>query len=318
MKNILVTGAYGFIGSNISSYFKGKKGFCLLALDILKKNTDYFSYYSWDDLNDINWNNIDTIIHLAGKAHDTKNASTPQSYVEINVGLTKEVYRRFLDSAAKSFIFFSSVKAIADTVYDELLSETTPPNPQTPYGKSKLQAEQFLLGQPLPPGKKVYILRPCMIHGPGNKGNLSLLYKLAQNGFPWPLGAFENKRSYSTIGNVLFVLQRLIETDIEPGIYQIADDEPLSTNKVIRLIADSINKKIRIWSISPAAIKVLANIGSTLSLPFNNERLKKLTESYVVGNRKLINALGIEQMPITAIDGMRLSLESFKKKDPLT
>ena len=62
-------------------------------------------------------------------------------------------------------------------------------------------------------------------------------------------------------------------------------------------------------------MKVFANIGGTLGLPFNNERLKKLTESYVVGNRKLTNALGIGQMPITTIDGMKLSLESFKNRN---
>ena len=316
MQNILVTGAYGFIGSNISSFFKGKVGYSLFALDVLeKKNNGYLFHYSWDELNDINWNDLDTIIHLAGKAHDTKNTSTPQSYFDINVDLTKKILGKFFESGVKTFIFFSSVKAIADTLKDELLAETIMPNPQTPYGKSKLQAEQFIMQHTLPPGKKVYILRPCMIHGPGNIGNLNLLYNLVKNGLPWPLGAFENNRSYTSIGNLLFILQRVIEEEIEPGTYQVADDEPLSTNELIRLIAESINKRVEIWNISPGALKFLAKIGDALGLPLNSERLKKLTESYVVSNQKLKNALGIGQMPISAIDGMKLTLESFKTRN---
>ena len=87
--------------------------------------------------------------------------------------------------------------------------------------------------------KKIYILRPNMIHGPEKKGNMNLLFKIQQTGLPWPLGAFENKRSFCSVDNLLFVVQQLIEKDIEPGIYQVADDEALSTNELIRLMAAS-------------------------------------------------------------------------------
>ncbi len=73
-----------------------------------------------------------------------------------------------------------------------------------------------------------------MIHGSGNKGNLNLLYKIVQKGLPWPLGAFENKRSFTSIDNLTFIINQLIEKDIEPGIYQVADDEPLSTNELAK------------------------------------------------------------------------------------
>jgi len=76
-----------------------------------------------------------------------------------------------------------------------------------------------------------------MIHGPGNKGNLNLLYKLVQKGLPWPLGAFENKRSFTSIDNLTHIITQIIEKEIDPGIYQIADDEALSTNELIQLIA---------------------------------------------------------------------------------
>jgi nucleoside-diphosphate-sugar epimerase len=151
-----------------------------------------------------------------------------------------------------------------------------------------------------------------MIHGPGNKGNLNLLFKLVSKGIPCPLGAFENKRSFTSIENLQFVIQHLIEKDIEPGIYQMADDEPLSTNQLIELIASSQGKKANIWKINSKLIAFAAGVGDKLHLPLNSERLKKLTESYVVSNNKIKKALGIEKMPVSAEEGMRETLSSLR------
>jgi len=303
--NILITGYNGFIGSNLT---KALKENYLIGVDLFKGNS-INEHYNWSDIDKIN--NLDCIIHLAGKAHDTKNTSNGQEYIDINVGLTKQIFQLFLNSNAETFIFFSSVKAVADIVKGPFLTEDVLPNPQTPYGKSKLEAEEYILKQTLPSGKKIYILRPCMIHGTGNKGNLNLLYKLTQKGLPWPLGAFKNNRSFTSIQNLLFVIQELIEKDIEPGIYQIADDETLSTNDLILLMAASLNRRAHIWNISPNMIKLMARIGDHLGLPLNSERLKKLTESYIVSNQKLKKALGIEKMPYNATEGMKNTFDSF-------
>jgi len=305
MYNILITGYNGFIGSNITKALKGNN---LIGVDLYKGNS-VNEHFIWADLNKIK--DIDCIIHLSGKAHDTKKSSSAQEYFDINVGLTKDIFDFFLESTATKFVFFSSVKAVADSVTSAFLTEETRPNPQTPYGKSKLEAEQYILQQTLPPHKRIYILRPCMIHGPGNKGNLNLLYKLAHKGLPWPLGAFENYRSFTSIQNLLFIIQELIVKDIKPGIYQIADDESISTNCLIQLMADSLNKRAYIWNIPPIVIKLIANIGDRLALPLDNERLKKLTESYLVSNLKIKDALGIKKMPYTAIEGMKKTFTSF-------
>lgn len=328
---ILITGAFGFVGSKLSLALKTAFNCHLIALDVKEPdNHKYDVFYSWNDLDKIDWSQIDTIIHLAGRAHDTKNTTEEQAYFDINVGLTQNIFELFLTSNASKFIFFSSVKAVADTVKGEYLTEEADPSPGTAYGKSKLEAEQYILSElqnwndTLTPyasvrtgrlsvtsGKKVYILRPSMIHGPGNKGNLNLLYKLVQKGIPWPLGAFQNKRSFTSIGNLAFIIQQIIEKDIDPGIYQIADDQPLSTNRLIELISESKNKKAHIWNIKPKIITTLAKLGDDLHLPLNSERLKKLTESYVVSNQKLKNAFGIAKMPVSAEEGMRKTLASF-------
>lgn len=306
--NILITGTHGFVGNNLIATLK--KHHNIYGLDIVSPQKEgVFKTYSWNELNIIPA--VDVIIHLSGKAHDTKNTSSDQEYFDINVGLTQKIFNHFIQSSATKFIFFSSVKAVADSVIGSILTEDTPPNPKTAYGKSKLEAEQYIMDQHSFPDKLVYILRPCMIHGPNNKGNLSLLYKLTQKGIPWPLGAFENRRSFISILNLQYVIKELIEKNIESGIYQLADDETLSTNELISLMTDSLNKKARIWNISPYLIKFIAKMGDKFGLPLNSERLKKLTESYVVSNLKLKKALRIDKMPCPAIEGMKNTFDSL-------
>lgn len=310
---ILITGAFGFVGSNLSKAFSKELNYRLMAVDINEASTHFYNeFYSWNDLEKIDWNKVDSIIHLAGKAHDTQNTTEEKAYFEINVGLTQKVFEYFQKSNVSKFIFFSSVKAVADTVSGTELLEDEKPHPQTPYGKSKLEAEKYLLNQSLSGNKKVYIFRPAMIHGPENKGNLNLLYQIVSKGIPWPLGAFENSRSFTSIGNLECIIREFINKDIKPGIYNIADDEPVATNRLVQLIAQSKGKKARIWKLNAGLVKKTARAGDYLKLPLNSERLKKLTESYVVSNKKLRIALGVEKLPHSAEEGLIKTLKTLK------
>lgn len=292
-KSIFITGASGFVGSNLMKHL----------------NTRYrFNKYNRNEPVDIN---EDIVIHLAGKAHDLKNTAEPDEYYKANTELTKTVFDAFLASNAKVFITLSSVKAVADKVEGELTEETIP-NPSNHYGKSKLMAEQYIFSKTFPANKRVYVLRPCLIHGPGNKGNLNLLFKLVKIGIPWPLASFENKRSFCSVENLIFSIREMIEReDIPSGIYNIADDESLSTNELISLIGKSIGKNPRLWKLSGSLIKKIAKWGDVLHLPLNNERLDKLTESYVVSNKKLISNIR-QTLPISTRDGLQNTFSSFK------
>ena len=294
---IIITGAAGFVGSNLSKFLK-EKGHHISPLSLRK---------AWE-LDQ----NAEAIIHLAGKAHDTKNTSAEKEYFEINTELTKKLFDEFLKTTAQDFIYFSSVKATADTV-EGFLDENHTSNPQTPYGKSKLEAEEFLLSQKLPENKRLFIIRPCMIHGPGNKGNLNLLYKFVQKGIPYPLAAFENKRSFLSIDNLNFlILEMLSNKNVGSGIYNFADDEVLSTNELVKLIANTSGKKEKLWKISSKLISATAKMGDVMKLPLNSERLKKLTENYWVSNQKIKNALGIAKLPVSASEGLEKTIKSFK------
>jgi nucleoside-diphosphate-sugar epimerase len=371
MKKILITGVHGFVGGNLVKSISTVNE--IYGLDIIfKERPGLKTTYAWDQLDKIE--PVDTIVHLAGKAHDTKNQSEARVYFEVNTELTKRIFDYFLKSGAKKFIYFSSVKAAADKV-DGVLTEDFIPSPRGPYGESKLAGERYLLdmfskaelkgglrdegtkrlrdkevqniessAKPLTSHispltshispltshispltshishltshishltSRLYILRPCMIHGPGNKGNLNQLVKMVKAGIPYPLGAFENMRSFTSIDNLSFVINELINKDIPSGIYNMADDEPVSTNELVRLISKANGKKERIWNINRQLLTSLAAMGSLFHLPFNRDSLQKLTESYVVSNAKIKSALNISRMPVESVDGLTKTIQSL-------
>ncbi len=329
---ILITGVHGFVGSNLVEALK--KEHTIYGLDIISPLKDGVRFtFSWDFLDKPNEiPDIDAIIHLAGKAHDVKSDGRGQKeeYMKINCGLTQKIFDWYLaHPTAKKFIQFSTVKSAANRVEGEFLTEECIPTPVGPYGESKIAAENYIIEKFAPEAlvrpfhnftdddavikdKQVYIMRPCMIHGPGNKGNLNLLYGVVKKGIPWPLGAFENKRSFTSIENLQFVVEGLLTKDIPSGIYHMGDDEALSTNELIEVICSALGKKAHIWNIPRGLMNGVAKIGDLLHLPLNSQRMQKLTENYVVSNAKIKAVLGIKEMPVRANDGLITTIKSFK------
>lgn len=293
--NILISGLNGFVGKNLNNYLSNKK------YNIFR--------YSFIDDNLYQKNDISTYIHLAGKAHDLKYHNS-NDYYKINTELTKEIFNNFLISNAQNFIFISTVKAVADRT-DEVLTEDAIPKPSTDYGKSKLFAEEYILNTELPAGKRIFILRPCMIHGPLNKGNLNILLKLIKNNVPWPLGSFQNQRSFCTVDNLCFIINEIIiNNKIKSGIYNIADDEAISTNELIILIAKVLQKKYFIIKMPQKIVFLLANFFDIFNIFLTNDRLQKLTENYVVSNYKIKTAIN-KNLPFTTKEGLTQTIKSF-------
>lgn len=298
---IAITGFTGFVGSNLISHFNKSND------EIIKINC-----------RTINFNNfqIDSniFIHLAGIAHDLRNRNNVIDYYKINFELTCKLFDKFLESDCKTFIFISSIKSVADILANDL-DESVIPDPKSDYGKSKLYAENYIINKNLPTGKKVFILRPCMIHGIGNKGNLNLLYNFIKKNIPWPLAAYNNKRSYCSIDNFCFVISEFVyRDDIPSGIYNIADDGSISTNELIKMIAQSINKNVYFLKIPTFIVKYFFNIGDMLNLKFNTKTLEKLTNNYTVSNLKLKTSLK-KEFPVTITEGLIKTIESFKRNN---
>ena len=313
---ILITGVHGFVGSNLVTSLS--KEHTIYGLDIVAPVKEgVVKTYSWDDLDAGRLVEVDAIIHLAGKAHDTKNQTDAEVYFKVNRDLTIKIFDYFCKhSNIEKFVFFSTAKAAADKV-EGVLKEDVVPAPVGPYGESKIAAEKYILSNmKLRPeefsDRGIYIFRPCMIHGPGNKGNLNLLYRVVKKGLPWPLGAFENRRTFTSVENICFAVNGVLTKDVSSGIYNMCDDEALSTNELIEEICYSLGKRPHIWKLPKGLMKAIAMIGGWLHLPLNPDRLQKLTENYVSSNAKIKAALGVEKMPVDARSGLKVTLESFK------
>lgn len=313
--NILITGIHGFVGTNLVKALGEEHR--IWGLDIVQKSVpNLIQTYSWAELDSLpndEISKIDVVIHLAGKAHDVKNTSEASEYFKVNYDLTRRIFDWVVRNGVSKLIFFSSVKAAADYVNGDVLTEDVVPCPVGPYGESKIAAEKYIQENidKLSAEQKVYILRPAMIHGPGNKGNLNLLYNVVSKGIPWPLGAFDNNRSFTSIDNLTYALSALIKGNASSGIYNMCDDAPLSTTRLVELICQTLGKKARVWSINKKLIEIVASVGSILHLPLNKSRLQKLTENYVVSNAKIKSAIGIDAFPVTSEDGIRHTLISF-------
>ncbi len=284
-RKVLISGANGFVGTNLCAYLE-ERGVEVAKLDV--SNADF----TWEELGKIDFAGFDAVIHLAGKAHDLKKVACEKEYFDINLGLTQQLYGAMeAKSPGARFIYFSSIKAL---------------DSDTPYARSKRAAEEFLSAKP-----NVVVLEPAMIHGPGNKGNLNLLVKVVRRRIPWPLAAFENRRSFTSIGNICAIVFAFLSPAAPAGKYPVADDEAVSTNRIIALIAESFGFKPRLWKISPALIRLAARVGDIFHLPLDTERLGKLAGNSVVDNRSVKAALGWDRLPIAAEDGLKTTLIAF-------
>ena len=304
MNAVLISGITGFVGKNLSSYLSND--YEVEGVYRGAKNNQL----SYTSITSESFNNKKAFIHLAGKAHDLANSSNPKEYFEVNTELTKILFDKFLESNCEKFIFISTVKAVAD-IAENILTEEITPQPKTPYGQSKLEAEKYILSKPLKDGQSIFILRPCMIHGPENKGNLNLLYSVISKGIPYPLGRYNNKRSFVSIDNLCFIIKKIIEQDIKSGIYHIADDRSLSTKELVQFIGQEIGKPVKIFNFPIWMVEFIAKLGDLFRLPFNSHRLDKLTENYEVSNKKITKELNIS-LPFTTLEGLKKTINHFK------
>ena len=283
---VQITGASGFIGSNITKLLK--------AEFIPTKISNIGSYIIKEDI----------FIHLAGIAHNIDRNIPTKDFFNVNTDLTKKAFDAFLNSTAKKFILISSVKAITNES-DVIITEDTPENPSTDYGRSKLAADNYILSKKLPCDKSLYILRPALISGPGIKGNMLRLYHFSNKRFNWVFSSISNQRSYCNISNLSFVIQNLIErNDIPSGIYLLSDNETLSTGLIVNELSTKvINNKI-LSSLSSRILYFILIIDKFFGYTSFFSSLRSLRSNYIICNKKITQALG-EPLPFSSIEGIQ-------------
>ena len=286
--NILLTGATGFVGSFfIKAYTQ-------------KYNIQNFSFLK-DNIQELELTNIDTVIHLSALVHQMGGASR-EEYNTVNVVQTLKLAQKAKENGVTHFIFMSTVKVYGeetDTPYNEY-SEC---NPQDEYGKSKLKAEQAL--QKLEDKHfKVSTIRTPIVYGYGVKANIKNLINLVKKVPILPFADIKNRRSMVYVGNLCYLVDVLIEKrvkfNISQSIFLASDIEPLSTTKLITLIAKTLNRKIYLIKI-PFFEMLLKFIRPSFH--------KRLYESLEVDNRRTKEILNLYNL-YTIEESMRQMLIS--------
>ena len=281
MKNILLTGSNGFVGSYFIDNYKDKY------------NINTFSFLN-DDFKDLNLSKINTIIHLSALVHQMGGASK-EEYEKVNVRQTIDLAKKAKSSGVKHFIFMSTVKVYGEETniaYDE----NSDCNPQDDYGKSKLKAEQELLKLE-DDSFKVSIVRTPIVYGYGVKANIKSLINLVNKVTVLPFANIKNKRSMIYVGNLCNLIDEIIIQEKE-GTFLASDDEPLSTTRLIELIANGLGKKVYFIKI-PFFESLLKLIKPSFH--------KRLYESLEVDNSKTKKVLNLKN-PYSVEEGIKLMI----------
>ena len=281
MNKILLTGSTGYLGSSFLKQYKNKYSF------------EKFSLLN-QKLKDINFDSIDIILHCAALVHQ-KVEHSYEKYHEINVDYPIKLAKLAKQNGVKQFIFISTIAVYGEDI--QKLDENTTSNPITPYGKSKLEAENQLL-ELNDDNFVVSIIRPPMIYGKKAPGNIDSLVKLVKKLPVIPLGKIDNKRSFISIQNLCYIIDEII-TQKQNGIFLASDDEPLSTSKLIELIAKNLDKKIYL-----------------IKIPFFESLLKLVKPSFhkrLYGSLEVDNTLTKEKLnlknPYSVEDGIRVMIK---------
>ena len=329
-ENILITGGSGFLGTHLIR-FLNQRGYHIRATFNSRipssstinqiewiKVRNISSPESWDDL----IKGADYIIHLIGRAHVFKESS-PEDLIkfrEANVLSTQALAESCVHSGnkIKKFVFMSSVSAVCSSSAQPI-NEQSPCYPETTYGISKLEAEN-VLKDTLQNKISWCILRPTMIYGPADPGNMGRLIKLIKLGIPLPLKNVRNARNFLYIGNFLEIMGRVLShNNADFKTYLVADDESVSTPELIRIIAEILNKKAMVFPFPAAMLGLMGKVGSFLernlniSIGINNYSVDRLTNSLVIDNSFIKHDLDFE-MPYSFYEGIRQTVNYDKLK----
>ena len=284
MKKLLITGSNGFVGSYFINKYREK--YEIKTFSFLK-----------DDINALDCSVVDVVFHLSALVHQMGGASA-EEYEKVNVTQTLELAKKAKKSGVKHFIFMSTVKVYGEET-ESVYTEKSICNPEDEYGKSKLKAEKLLL-EVESENFRVSIIRTPIIYGYGVKANIKNLINLVNKISVLPFGKIVNKRSMVYIGNLCHLVDEVIIQQ-KAGIFLASDDEPLSTSRLIELIAKNLDKKIYL-----------------IKLPFFESLLKLVKPSFhkrLYGSLEVDNSITKEKLNLKNPYGVEEGIGMMIKGD---
>ena len=241
------------------------------------------------------------IFHLAAKVHDfSTEDQAAKEHFTVNVQGTRNILDECANSGIRHFVYFSSVKAMAEESADHL-DETSAPSPATPYGKSKLEAEKLVAEYGKKYGFKTTSLRLPLVYGPGNKGNIYRMIEAVDRGRFIMIGRGENRRSMVYVGNVTDAALAVTDSPgVEDKVFIVTDGIDYTVRELYAVISKGLSKRPLPFYIPLSIAKGLALAGDAAGaivgrpLPFNAEVLKKLTNTFTFSSMKIQKEIGFK------------------------
>lgn len=318
MRNILVTGANGFIGRGLCAYLQSQ-GFLVRAavrersaaiagiegnvcVGELQAGTDWKEALA----------GIDAVVHCAGKAHVLagKGNDLLAEFRRVNVEATRNLASQAAAAGVKRFVFLSTVKVNGENTPRQndgrwqRFVEDMAAAPRDDYALSKFEAEQALCAASAATVMETVILRLPLVYGPGVKANFKELLRLSCSGMPIPLGSLKNRRSLLYLENCCDCIARCIQEPAAAGqLFLVSDGEDVSTPELVRMICRAAGKPSRLL---PCPVWLLQAAGMFTG---KTAVVRRLTGSLCVSNGKLQRLLGWCP-PVTLQEGIRRTVQA--------
>ncbi len=265
---VVVTGAGGFVGKYLTSALVSD-GWRVRGIGRTPLNNPEVEFFHAGGLEDraairAAMQGASRVVHLAARVHARLDgAGDPAAECRrVNVDGTAVVLEEAIAAGVNNFVFASSVKAVANES-DAILNARTVPHPTDAYGESKLAAEGIVAEAAARAGIAASILRLPNVYGPGMKANMISLFKAVQMGIPLPLGLVRNRRSFVYVDNAVLALRQLL--DAGSGTFYVSDEHDLSTPDLVRIIAKSLGRPLRLLPVPQTMLQSLTGAGALLS-----------------------------------------------------
>ncbi len=247
-QRILVTGASGFIGQHIVRVL-AERGYSVRAaarhpivFDSPRVEGVAVGDMSRSFAAEFLVRGVDAVIHAAGLS-SARTDLPAAAYTAINVDATRQLARAARSARVKRFVLMSSVRAQVGVTYPEIVTEATPAEPTDAYGRSKKAAEAVMANMLDGSSTHWTVLRPVLVYGPGVKGNMAALMRVAALPVPLPFGALKARRSLVSIGNLISAVQYVLQTQTaENSAFIVADREVLTMAEIIRALRRGLGR----------------------------------------------------------------------------
>lgn len=310
--NYLITGATGFVGLALCQLLEQSEhtvyGVVRSSGAVLPASVKPILVSSIADLYDHPiLSEIDVVIHLAARVHQMKDTSADplSEFRSINTEATQNLAIAAQAAGVKRFIYLSSIKVNGEG-QSEPYTELSEPHPNDPYGISKWEAECALNDIAAKTGLEVVIIRPPLVYGAGVRANFLSLMKLVDRGIPLPLGSINNQRSLVYVGNLVDAIAQCSTHPNAVGqTFLISDNTDISTAELVKNLAKSLNKPVRLVKISPVLLTMLARIfGKTATID-------RLFGSLTVDSSKIRQTLDWHP-PFSLVQGLSQTAKWFQ------